>query len=37
MVFCDGSVHLIGYGIDQEIHRCLCNRRDDKPVDGNKF
>lgn len=27
-VFCDGSVHLIGYGINAEVHRRLGNRKD---------
>ena len=33
MSMCDGSVKNIGYGIDQNVHRCLCNRRDKKVVD----
>ena len=36
-VFCDGSVHSIGYSIDPEIHRCLGNRQDGSPIDGGKF
>ncbi|MGH7129345.1 MAG: DUF1559 domain-containing protein, partial [Planctomycetaceae bacterium] len=27
-VLCDGSVRMIGYGIDREVHRRLGNRRD---------
>ncbi|MGH7201291.1 MAG: DUF1559 domain-containing protein [Planctomycetaceae bacterium] len=32
-VLCDGSVRLIGYGIDREVHRRLGNRRDGLPVE----
>ena len=37
MVFCDGSVHSIGYSIDVEVHRCLANRKDGKAIDGGTF
>ena len=37
MVFSDGSVHTVSYGIDAETHRRLGNRRDDLPVDASKF
>jgi prepilin-type N-terminal cleavage/methylation domain-containing protein/prepilin-type processing-associated H-X9-DG protein len=34
---CDGSVRLIGYMIDAEVHRRLGNRMDGLPIDPNKF
>ena len=37
MAFCDGSVQSISYSIDSETNRCLCNRRDGKSIDANKF
>jgi prepilin-type processing-associated H-X9-DG protein len=37
MVFCDGSVHLIGYTIDSAIHALLGSRHDGEPIDGSKF
>jgi prepilin-type N-terminal cleavage/methylation domain-containing protein/prepilin-type processing-associated H-X9-DG protein len=37
MVFCDGSVTSMSYGIDREIHRRLGNRLDKLPVDTSKF
>jgi len=36
-VLCDGSVRLISYAIDAEIHRRLGNRMDDQPIDGKNF
>jgi hypothetical protein len=35
--FYDGSVDLIGYGIDPTIHASLCNRRDVYMLDGKKY
>ena len=36
-VLCDGSVHLIDYGIDPEVHRRLGNRNDGYVVSGNRW
>ncbi|MEZ6070995.1 MAG: DUF1559 domain-containing protein [Pirellulales bacterium] len=37
MSFCDGSVHLIHYGIDLENHRRLGNRKDGLPIDPEQL
>ena len=37
MAFCDGSVQMMNYTIDPEIHRRLCNRKDGQPIDGKKY
>lgn len=34
MALCDGSVRLVSYGIDAEVHRRLGNRRDGLRVEG---
>jgi prepilin-type N-terminal cleavage/methylation domain-containing protein len=36
-VLCDGSVRLISYEIDAEVHRRLGNRMDGLPIDGKQF
>jgi len=36
-VLCDGSVRMIGYTIDPEVHRRLANRRDGKPIDASQY
>lgn len=37
MVLCDGSVRSIGFGINPEVHRRLCNRADRMAIDGSSF
>ncbi len=37
MAFCDGSVRMMHFSIDQDTHRRLANRKDGLPVDGKKF
>jgi prepilin-type processing-associated H-X9-DG protein len=37
MVFCDGSIHMISYDIDQTIHSRLGNRKDGCHVDKSEL
>jgi prepilin-type N-terminal cleavage/methylation domain-containing protein/prepilin-type processing-associated H-X9-DG protein len=37
MVFCDGSVHMISFLIDANVHRNLGNRRDGVTLDAKAF
>jgi prepilin-type N-terminal cleavage/methylation domain-containing protein len=37
MAFCDGSVRLISYQIDEDVHRRLGNRQDGQSVDGSQY
>jgi prepilin-type processing-associated H-X9-DG protein len=37
VVFCDGSVHMISFSIDLEVHRRLANRQDGLTVDLDAF
>jgi prepilin-type N-terminal cleavage/methylation domain-containing protein/prepilin-type processing-associated H-X9-DG protein len=37
MAFCDGSVKMINYTINQEVHRLLGNRHDGQTIDGKAF
>ena len=37
MAFADGSVRLINYTIDLQVHEWLGNRKDGNVIDGNKY
>ena len=37
MVFCDGSVHMIDYEIDPDVHSHLANRADGQSVSSNSI
>ena len=35
--FCDGSVHVMSYSLDMDIHRRLADRKDYEPIDASKL
>lgn len=35
--FCDGSVHALGYSVDDEVYRRMGNRQDGLPVNGGLY
>lgn len=37
MAFCDGSVHIMNYTIDLEVHQYLGNREDGKVIDAKAY
>ena len=37
MAFCDGSVRMVSYTIDPEVHRRLGNRQDGLLIGGGDF
>ncbi len=37
MAFCDGSVQMMTYTIDPQVHRCLGNRMDGQPINGKQL
>ena len=37
MAFCDGSVRTVSYGIADDVHNSLANRRDGKTIDINEL
>ena len=37
MAFCDGSVQMMNYAIDLEVHRCLGNRKDGMTIDAKAY
>ena len=37
MAFCDGSVRVLSYQVDDQVHMRLSNREDGLPVDSTKF
>ncbi len=37
MALCDGSVSSISYSVEENVHRCLANRKDGKAIDAKKL
>jgi hypothetical protein len=37
VVMCDGSVHMVSYGIDAQTHQRLGSRNDGQPADVTQF
>ena len=37
VVFCDGSVHQVSYGVQKEVHRWMGNRLDGNVIDASEF
>jgi prepilin-type processing-associated H-X9-DG protein len=37
MAMCDGSVHVVNYNINPDIHRRLGDRKDGKAIDAKSF
>ena len=37
MAFCDGSVHMMNYSINQMTHHYLADRKDGTPLDAKSF
>jgi len=37
VVFCDGAVRTMNYGIDPDTHRCLGSRNDHTPIDQSRL
>jgi prepilin-type processing-associated H-X9-DG protein len=37
MAFCDGSVHMMNYSINQMTHHYLADRKDGTPIDAKSF
>ena len=37
MAYCDGSVQALSYSVAPDTFRCLCNRKDDEPIDARRL